>query len=40
MFGDALVKEQLCQPKWDQYFFFRGWNFGEKKNNRPVEIRS
>ena len=21
-------------------FFFRGWNFGEKKNNRPVEIRS
>lgn len=27
MFGDALVKQQLCQPNRDQYFFFRGWNF-------------
>lgn len=31
VFGDALVKEQLCQPNRDQYFFFRGWNFGRKK---------
>lgn len=27
VFGDALVKQQLCQPNRDQYFFFRGWNF-------------
>ena len=41
MFGDALVKEQLCQPNRDQYFFFLGiGTLREKKNNRPVEIRS